>query len=125
MDSVKDVTFGEVLEGLHRENSGSKSYAWAENRSAAAIPVKRARKGTRHLNISESPDERPRIFLGEGAPYATLEKTCNKITPRTLALAAHPPSLSFVVGSPQLLPAPSVTPAPCAGRTGAEHSIAG
>src|SRR5437660_426739 len=32
MDSVKDVTFGEVLEGLHRENSGSKSYAWAENR---------------------------------------------------------------------------------------------
>ncbi len=31
-DSVKDVTFGEVLEGLHRENSGSKSYAWAENR---------------------------------------------------------------------------------------------
>ena len=32
MDFVKDVTLGEVLEGLHRENSGSKSYAWAENR---------------------------------------------------------------------------------------------
>ncbi len=32
MDFVKDVMFVKVLESLHRENSGSKSNTWAENR---------------------------------------------------------------------------------------------